>query len=255
MKLLRTIAERLSRDKTIKRKIKAGGKRIPILVSPDAQLKYLKWGDGAFDRDLINIAEKYLRPNSNVWDVGANVGIFTFAASSIAFEGTVVAIEADIWLANILRKTASFKEYSTKNICVLPVAVSDKNSISSFLVAARGRASNALEAAGGRSQMGGVREKQYVPTLTMDTILDSLPAPDFVKIDVEGAELMVVQGASRLINEIRPTFYIEVGSDVSRQIAAVFQAANYIALSPQGERLTDTLPSNTFFIPQERYKS
>jgi len=255
MKILRTFVERLSRGKVIKRRIMVGGKSIPLLVSPDAQLKYLKFGAGAFDHDLIEIAENYLEPGSNIWDVGANVGVFTFAASSMAHEGTVVSIEADIWLANILRKTTKFSEYSNNNICVLPVAVSNENSISSFLVAARGRAGNALEEVGGRSQMGGIREKQYVPTLTMDTILNTFPAPDFVKIDVEGAELLVVQGAIRLINEIRPKFYIEVGHDVSSKILEIFLSVNYVALTPQGKLLTETCAPNTFFIPKEKYKS
>jgi FkbM family methyltransferase len=252
MKIIRKVVERLSRGLVLKRKIVVSGKSLPIFVSPDAQLKYLKFGSGVFDQDLIHIAENHLETNSNVWDVGANVGVFTFAASSIANMGTVVSIEADIWLASILRKTTKFKEYSNNNICVLPVAISNSNSVASFMVAARGRASNALEVAGGRSQMGGIRELQYVPTLTLDAMLDTFPAPDFVKIDIEGAELMAVQGAVRLITEIRPKFYIEVGSDVSEQIFKEFQSAGYVALDPQGKRLTKTCSPNTFFIPNEK---
>ncbi|MCW8935480.1 MAG: FkbM family methyltransferase [Gammaproteobacteria bacterium] len=254
MKIIRTIIERLSRGKVFKRKIRVGGKTIPLLVSPDSQLKYLKFGAGVFDQDLINIAEQYLDSDSNVWDVGANVGVFTFAASSVAHDGTVVSIEADIWLANILRKTAMFNEYSNNNICVLPVAISNENSIASFVIAARGRASNALKVAGGRSQMGGIRETQYVPTLTLDTLLNTFSAPDFVKIDVEGAEYMVVQGATHLINKVRPIFYIEVGDDVSSQILKIFQSANYGVFDPEGKRLMDSCAPNTFFIPEEKNK-
>ncbi|MET0082029.1 MAG: FkbM family methyltransferase [Sedimenticola sp.] len=252
MDILRTIVERLSRGKIIKRRITIDGKSVPLLVSPDAQLKYLKFGSGAFDQDLINIAEKHLTENSNVWDVGANVGVFTFAASSVAHKGTVLSIEADIWLANILRRSARFKEYANNTICVLPVAISDTNSVASFVVAARGRATNALEVVAGRSQMGGIREKQYVPTLTLDTLLNSFPPPDFVKIDVEGAEYMVLQGAENLINEIRPKFYVEVGSDVSSQILNVFQSAGYAAYDNAGNKLTDSCAYNTFFIPEEK---
>ena len=251
MNILRKTVERLSRGKVIKRKITVNGKSIPVLVSPDAQLKYLKLGAGVFDQDLINIAETYLKDNSNVWDVGANVGVFTFAASSVAYKGTVVSIEADIWLANILRNTTMFKEYSKNTICVLPAAISNENSVASFIVAARGRASNALEAAGGRSQMGGVREKQHVPTLTLDTLLNTFPPPDFVKIDVEGAEHMVLQGAMTVINEVRPKFYVEVGSDASDQILNIFQSAGYTAYDPHGNKLIDTCTSNTFFFPDE----
>lgn len=252
MKTLRKLAERLSRGTILKRQVKVGGKTIPILVSPDAQLKYLKPGPKSFDQDLIKIAENYLQPSSNVWDIGANVGVFTFAAATIATQGTIVSIEADIWLANILRKTAQYKEYSTTNICVLPVAISSSNSVASFMIATRGRASNALEKAGGRSQMGGIREIQYVPTLTLDRLLDTFPAPDFVKIDIEGAELFAIQGAEKLINECRPDIYMEVGNDVSHEIMDIFTKAQYRIFSPQGEPLFNKCTSNAFFIPAEK---
>ena len=104
------------------------------------------------------------------------------------------------------------------DIRIVPVAVSDSDSIAPFLIASRGRASNALEAVGGRSQAGGSREKQYVPTLRLDTLLHSMPEPDFVKIDVEGAELLVLNGASKITGQISPVFYIEVGQDTSADI-------------------------------------
>ncbi len=257
MKNLRTIIERVSRGRSFKRRIVVKERAIPLFISPDAQLKYLKPGAGAFDQDLIDIAEKYLDSNSNVWDVGANVGVFTFAASSVAHSGTVVSIEADIWLANILRKTAGLKEYANHSIHILPVAISNKNSVASFTVAARGRASNALESVGGRSQMGGVREKQYVPTLTLDTMLDSFPAPDFIKIDVEGAEHMVIAGAANIIEKIRPTFYTEVGGESAAQILEIFRQANYHIFDPQGTALTQEVSTynNIFFVPTEKMKT
>lgn len=102
---IRTFLERISRGRVIRRKILIAGKSIPILVSPDAQLKYLKFGSGAFDNDLISLAEVHLKPGLNVWDIGANVGVFTFAASAIVETGFVVSVEADIWLAGLLRRT------------------------------------------------------------------------------------------------------------------------------------------------------
>ena len=267
-KILRTIAERLARGRVLKRKMIVIGNTCHLLVSPDAQLKYLKFGTGAFDQDLINIAEKYVHSKSNVWDIGANVGVFTFASASIAKEGTVLSVEADIWLANILRKTALLKEYSKRNVIVLPAAVSNEDSVASFLIAQRGRASNSLEHVGGRSQMGGVREKQYVPTIKLDSLLKNFVAPDFVKIDVEGAEIMALQGATTLLNEIRPVFYIETGEDnrnVSDQILQIFHRAKYSAFDKEGSRLTETrlvedgttsrvvknYQENTLFIPNE----
>ncbi|MFI4862288.1 MAG: FkbM family methyltransferase [Phycisphaerales bacterium JB063] len=252
MSFLRTLAERLSRGRTFRRKIVVSGKACPIVVSPDAQLKYLKPGSGVFDQDLVRIAEQQLTADSVVWDIGANVGVFTFAADSVAHRGTVISVEADIWLANILRRTARFKAYEGIDLRILPAAVSDQTGVAVFTVASRGRASNALEAAGGRSQMGGVREKQYVPTTTFDAMLASFPPPDFVKIDIEGAEVMAIRGGEKLLSEVRPVFYIEVGKSVSDTMLSTFRAARYAAFDPEGRHLTDTCASNTFFVPEEK---
>lgn len=254
MKSLRTILERLSRGVIVKRKIRVNNETIPLLVSPDAQLKYLKLGQGVFDQDLIDIAEKYLSEGSVVWDVGANVGVFTFAAASIAHKGTILSIEADIWLANILRKTTKFKEYSNVDIRILPAAVSNENTVASLIVAKRGRASNALEVAGGRSQMGGVRDTQYVPTLMLDTLLETFPNPEFIKIDIEGAELLALQGAVKIIHEIRPKFYIEVGHNVADRIFELFMTSGYAAFDNEGLRLKHRCAHNTFFLPEELCK-
>jgi FkbM family methyltransferase len=246
---LRSIAERLSRGISIRRTIAVSGKKIDIIVSPDAQLKYLKLGRNAFDADLISIAEKYTRSDSVIWDIGSNIGVFAFSSASIATRGAVIAVEADIWLASLLAKTKTLKSNRKLDVRILPAAVSATCGVSEFMIAKRGRAMNALVETGGRSNMGGERERTYVPTITLDSMLATFPAPNFVKIDIEGAELLAVKGASNLIQNIRPIFYIEIGLDVSAQIFDIFKNNNYTAMAPDGTILTDTCAPNTFFIP------
>ena len=246
----RKLAERMSRGVALRRKLKVGDRYINITVSPDAQLKYLKFGAGSFDIDLVNIALKYVRRNHVVWDIGANVGTFTFAAASLVGKGSVISVEADPWLASLLRKTASFKDYCETDISILSAAVSDKNSVSRFLIASRGRASNALVEAGGRSQMGGARDSYFVPTLTLDALLDCFPMPNFVKIDIEGAELLALRGASKLIEEVRPSFYIEVGGNVASPIYELFKEAGYSCVDPITGSKTTVCLENTLFVPK-----
>ena len=255
MNILRTLLERLSRERVVKRTITVDNRPTPLYVSPDAQLKYLKPGSHAFDQDLIKIAENYLQVDSTVWDIGANVGVFTFAAASVARQGTIVSVEADIWLAALLRRTARLKEYREQHICVIPTAISETNAIASFMIAKRGRASNALVEARGHSEMGGVREKQYVPTLTLDTLLQTCPPPDFIKIDIEGAEMMALKGATHIIHDIRPLFYIEVATHLSQEIFDIFHSKDYMAFSPEARQLESSCTPNTFFIPKERLQS
>lgn len=254
MGYLRKLAERLARGKIIRRNILINGQSVPIYVSPDASLKHLKFGRNAYANNmLIYIAEKHISPDSNVWDIGGNVGIFTFSSAEIARNGVVLCVEADTWLANILRKTASLRKGTSGNVCILPAAVSEKTSVAKFMIASRGRASNALEIAGGRTQMGGVRETQYVPTITLDFLRKHFPDPDFVKIDIEGAELMALQGASEIINDVRPIFFIEIGKQIGEAVLKIFFDADYVAIGQTGRELNDSCESNTFFVPREKY--
>ena len=246
--MIRRLAELLARGRRFRRRIRVAGQLAPIWVSPDAQLKYLKPGERAFDRDLLELAEQRLGPNDVVWDVGANIGSFSVAAATIATAGEVVAIEADIWLAVLLQRTAA-EPFFGGRLKVVHCAAAAEAGEARFVISARGRASNALEVGGGHSPMVRAREIVLVPTLPLDDLLDQLAAPTFVKIDVEGAELLVLRGASRLLNEIRPRIYVEVDQRLAGEVMALLVAANYAAFDPRtGERLERCL-ENTLFEP------
>ncbi|MHB8319623.1 MAG: FkbM family methyltransferase [Acidimicrobiales bacterium] len=79
-----------------------------------------------------------------------------------------------------------------------------------FNIAKRSRSTNHLEGFGS-TQTGGIRSNVTVPTMRLDNICNSRPPPDFLTIDIEGAELEVLRGAQRLLR-IGPTILIEVGS-------------------------------------------
>ena len=242
----RTLAERLARGRVVRRRISVADTEAPIYVSPDAQLKYLK---ATFDHDLIRLAENALHADSTVWDVGANVGTFTFAAACIARNGTVVSIEPDAWLTQLLRRTSGLSAYEARDIRVLCAAVSDQVGVAELQIAKRGRACNALVKAGGRSQMGGVRSTQWVPTTTLDSLLECFPEPTFIKIDIEGAEQMAIEGAPKIIHDVRPDIYIEVGPHTQETVYRLLTDAGYVALDTENQRL-DSCATNTLFRPR-----
>lgn len=248
--MIRRLLERIARGRVIRRHIEVAGRRVPIHVSPDAQLKYLKPGGRAFDADLLELAERRLSRDAVVWDIGANVGTFAVAAATVATRGAVYAIEADIWLAGLLRRTAAESALGGR-LNVVPCAAAAQPGVARFLIAERGRASNALEASGGRSQMGGTRESVLVPTLSLDCLLQALPAPAFVKIDVEGAELAVLQGGERLLREIRPVCYVEVDETSADAVFALFIGHGYQAHDPADDSAVDRCLENTLFVPRE----
>jgi beta-1,4-N-acetylglucosaminyltransferase len=79
--------------------------------------------------------------------------------------------------------------------------------------------------------------------------------PNFLKIDVKGAEYQVPQGASRMLSEVRPKIYVEVGSELSDLVAARLREHDYAlldALSPKGRRTSMAKCAfNTLAVPQE----
>lgn len=207
MTLPRTILERLSRNRILKRRLPADFSHAPILVSPDACLAHWKT---RISSDLFDYAREFVKPESVVWDIGANVGLFTVAAARRSgSKGRVIAVEADIWLAGVLRKSAALQSADCAPIQVIPAAAFSSIGLAEFHIARRGRASNHLSHTRGSSQTGGIREKVSVVTLTLDWLLEQGAAPNVIKIDVEGAEWNVLKGATRVLTEARPVLLCE----------------------------------------------
>jgi len=221
----RQIIEKLARNMAFKRRLPKSFGNISFYVSPDAQLKYIRPGSVGFDELLLNLVTRFVCKGSVIWDVGANVGVFAFSAAGKG--GRVVAVEPDPFLVGLLRKSMQIRENQGLDLKVTPVALSAATALEVFQIAARGRASNSLASAGGRSQMGGVREEIIVPVMTLDSLLDTFPAPEFIKIDVEGAEIGVMEGGKRLLEEARPLFFIEADINTRPTITDIFRKHDY----------------------------
>jgi hypothetical protein len=123
--------------------------------------------------------------------------------------------------------------------------------VASFVIARDNRATNTLEGFGHQARMGGVRETQTVPTTSLDLMLDAFPAPSVVKVDVEGAELMVLEGASRLLSEVRPVIMIEVAGEVAHSVTDVLVTAGYVLSDASSGLRVDLATYNTLALPLE----
>lgn len=249
---MRTLLERLSRQRSFVRRLPASFDRLPIIVSPDSQLKYLKPGTAGFDRNLLEAAIQLVQTGDNVWDIGANVGVFTIASAARSRTGQIVAVEADIWLANLIRRTSRLPANAGFNIAVVPVAASSTAGVATFTIAARGRASNHLTNVPGNSQAGGVRETVDVATLPLDILLAHYPPPNVVKMDVEGAEVEVLKGMSQILEKVRPILYCEVNETNREQFLEILKAFEYTARNLHTKGGQAHIEFNMVYEPRER---
>lgn len=226
--MLRSMAEIVSRRVVLKRRLPPSFSGTPFFVTPGSALSYWNRDLSKAHSILLGIARRYISEGQVVWDIGANVGVFAFAASSIVGpSGRILCVEPDAWLVRLLQKSAMLGENGKLPVDILPAAVTDQLDIVRLNIAKRGRATNYISGSLGSSQTGGVRDTQLVPAVSLDWILDRYPRPNFVKIDVEGSEYKVLSGASRLLSEVKPVIFCEVASELSEGVASIFRQHGY----------------------------
>lgn len=236
---IRRFIEILSRGIIYKRKLpdNLGGRS--IYVSPEAGLRFWKPNLQNVDPMLSNVVNLFVNEGDIIWDIGTNLGFFSVPAITKSKTGKCLCIEPDIWLCHILHKTKIINP--DLNIDILPVAVSNKTGFSRFNIANRSRATNHLAEVTGSSQTGGIRQTRIVPTFTLDFILESYEAPDFLKIDTEGAELLVLAGAEKVIST-KPLILIEVNQETLTNVVVLLESKGYKVYN--AEKLPDLIPAS-----------
>jgi FkbM family methyltransferase len=174
-----------------------------------------------------------------VIDVGAHVGIYSLLASAkVGPNGNVVAIEPSPANARLLRQHLDFNQ--SRNVEVIEAAVADKPGHMSFNYRpiATDPASFANSIAYNISG-----ESANVEVRTLDDICSSL-SPAVIKIDVEGAELLALRGAKKLLVKHRPTVIVAVHPEPMRmlgttpeQLMSYMSSLAYIGTTPYGQKV------------------
>jgi FkbM family methyltransferase len=256
--VIRSLLERLSRGRVLKRRLPAEHGGHALHVSPDAAMKLWQRDLGAVDPFLLTMAGELVRPGMTVWDVGANVGLFAFAAAFAAGPtGRVLAVEADPWLAGLLQRSAETAPPAYAPVEVLAAAVSDAPGTVELCIARRGRAGNHLSNVPGSTQTGGTREVRQVPAVTLDGLLDRSPAPQppqVLKIDTEGAEILCLRGGARLLREVRPVLLVEVTDENADGVGDLLSGHGYTMFDAGSSRREPLgRPAwNTLALPEPR---
>jgi FkbM family methyltransferase len=141
------------------------------------------------------IVECFLRDSDVFFDVGANIGLFTIPAARAVECGKVVAFEPVPLNAALLELNVELNRLC--NVEVHKLAVGETEGISD-LVVCRDGAFASLRDTGRRPTTGSMP----VRVSSLDAFCDSHNiSPDVMKIDAEGAEMSILRGAIRLLND------------------------------------------------------
>jgi FkbM family methyltransferase len=136
------------------------------------------------------------------WDLGADTGIHSLLFSKLVGDGgAVIAFEPLGVNVDEIRQTCNLN--GVANIRIVEKAISDSSGPAEFLV---GRHDKQGSLVGIGSENG---SRVQVDCETLDDALNDNPFPDFIKIDIEGAESRALHGFSRISTSF-PTFAIDL---------------------------------------------
>jgi FkbM family methyltransferase len=202
-----------------------GGAKLYVSPASDIRtLADLRHSSG----NLFQVARTYVRRDDVVWDFGANVGIFSVAAAHCAGpSGAVFSVEADYDHAALFHRSVGRLSPNYAPVTVLCAAVADENACLRLNVVARGHSKNYLERVGGHPEAGSVIGQKSVVAVTADWLLKFWDPPQFLKVDTEGAELLVLGGASELLRQHQPIIYLETQHETAAPASALLRQFGY----------------------------
>lgn len=217
--LVRVFGSRLSRGPRVVGHGRAAGMRI------DPAGAAAGYALGTSEPVIQDAFADRVPPGGIVWDVGANVGFYSMIAARFVGDGRVFAFEPLPANQAAIRRNAALN--GLENVELIAVALSD----------AEGEADLELHGDPTWAKLDTSADTTFkrdsavagsvrVAVSTLDAQLAKLPAPDLVKIDIEGAEVAALRGAVRLLDEVRPTLICELHG-TNEPVAALLESHGY----------------------------
>jgi FkbM family methyltransferase len=156
-----------------------------------------------------------------IFDVGANFGETSLYMSKINPHGKVCAFEP---LPEAFQKLKKNKELNSLENCYLySLALSNKSEdLAIHLTGVQNSGSTFLKPVSDKSE-------QVAKAVTLDQMADSESGCDLIKIDVEGFEKKVLEGAEKTLRKFRPVLFIEIDqNNLMRQNTSAASTIEYI---------------------------
>lgn len=173
------------------------------------------------ERYEVNNIQKLIVENDNCWDIGANVGFYSFLFASIANKGKVVSFEPVLKTFNDLKdgkdknnfNNISLRNFAFGSECKSQEIYFDNEDLSM-----------------GTASFYGAKlynNFERVAIKTIDTEYDRLCIPDLIKIDVEGFQMEVIKGGENFFKKHSPMVMIEVDNETDKSLEDYFVNLNY----------------------------
>lgn len=192
-----------------------------------------RWAIESFTLEA-DVRERWwqIKPGDVVMDVGAGFGSYSLTALA-AGAGLVVAVEPGKEEFFALAQNMQLNHIAPARHLLLNCCVMDSEVVAGYDPELRSCAA------------GPSKPMQHRQGATVDSLVRDyrLPKLDWLKVDVEGAEVHVLAGASETLKRFRPAVLVEIHPefthDVEKAVAGRMEALNYRGEFARGAGIND----------------
>lgn len=186
------------------RKVEINGEQYQIPIALSGYFSLLS--NNIIEQELINYIDNAVIEGDSLIDIGANIGIISsHVANRVGPNGFVYAFEPNPrvykYLNEIMKKNTLFR-----NWLINQSAISNSNGLACFSISME---DSVLMERSGLLQVDANSGQQKVCTVTLDSIFSEVEV-NWLKIDVEGAEMQVLEGGKSLFEKQKPNCIIEI---------------------------------------------
>lgn len=210
-----------------------------LYLDPLDSLQLTLWGD--FDSHILKKLAAWIKPDSNVIDIGAHIGIYTLElARCVGPQGHVFSFEPDPETRAILDKNISANHYA--NVQVFPFAVGACRHEAQWFKCSTNTGNQGLFQLPEHSAQKSVTK--VIPLDEVDRLKNQ--RIDFIKIDIQGGEYYAWQGMRRLLErnpdmmiiiEYEPRLLKSAGCKPDDLLGAIFEFGKFVyELNPNGTK-------------------
>lgn len=189
-----------------------------VFATPNALCRYRAASFSAKEPETLTWLES-IPEGAVLWDIGANVGLYSIYASK-ARDCRVFAFEPSVFNLELLARNIHFNGAQQK-VVIVPVALSDALGPSLFRMSSTAWG-GALSTFGQDFDQHGGKLNSIFEYQTMGITMDdavrmlNIPAPDFIKIDVDGIEHFILRGGLETLKGVESVM-VEIDDGFAEQ--------------------------------------
>lgn len=219
--IIRTVLYKLLNGREAERKIK--GTNFHLNFNAGTNFNYFFMRELEIEKEAVNNLKQLIKKDFLIFDIGAYIGFYTIIFSSLCTEGKVFAFEPGSDNLKCLEKNV--KTNKMNNVSIVNKALSNKIGESVFFEDIVTGRSSSMKADAWHPNATKLKE-QKINTTTLDECSIHFGIPNLIKCDVEGFEVEVLEGATKVLEQ-RPIIFLEVATQNRKPVMAILNRYDY----------------------------